>query len=165
MKKIIVSLLLFLPLGLMAQELKIAVVNTNEIANALPDFTDYENEMAKMNQQYQQEAKVMEDRYTRLYTDYMAQADSLAENIKVLRMQEIQDLQGRLENFVPMAQEEMRKKQEALMAPIQEKIQKAINSVGEENGYTYIISPQVLLFKGNNAVDVTNMVKAKLGIK
>ena len=165
MKKIIVSLLLFLPLGLMAQELKIAMVNTNEILNTLPDYSDYENEMAKMNQQYQQEAKTMEDRFNRMYMDYTAQADSLAENIKILRMQEIQDLQNRLDNFVPMAQEEMRKKQETLMAPIQEKIQKAINSVGEENGYTYIISPQVLLFKGNNAVDVTNMVKAKLGIK
>jgi Outer membrane protein len=165
MKKIIVSLLFLLPLGLMAQELKIAFVNTNEILNTLPDYTDVENEMTKMTQQYQQEAKIMEDRFNRMYQDYISQADSLAENIKVLRMQEIQDLQNRMDNFYPMAQEEMQKKQQALMAPIQEKIQKAINSVGEENGYTFMISPQVLLYKSDSAIDATDKVKAKLGIK
>jgi len=165
MKKIIVSLLLFLPLGLMAQELKIAIVNTNEILTTLPDYTDVENEMAKMNQQYQQEYKAMDERFTRMYSDYMSQVDSLAENIKVMRMQEIQEFQARMENFVPIAQEEMQKKERALMTPIQEKIQKAITSVGEENGYTFIINQQVLLYKGNNAIDATNLVKAKLGIK
>ena len=165
MKKIIVSLLLLLPLCLTAQELKIAYVNYHEIFTTLPDYTVVEDELAKMNQQYQQEAKTMEDRFNRMYADYMAQADSLAENIRVLRMQEIQDLQNRLENFVPMAQEEMQKKQQTLLAPIQDKVQKAINSVGEENGYTYIINPQAFFYMGNNAVNVTDKVKTKLGIK
>jgi len=38
-------------------------------------------------------------------------------------------------------------------------------AVGDEKGYTYILNPQVLLYKGNDAVDATDFVKAKLGIK
>ena len=65
-------------------------------------------------------------------------------------------------NIMP---EEMQKKQQELYAPIQQKMQDAIKAVGDEKGYTYILNPQVLLYKGNDAVDATDFVKAKLGIK
>jgi len=42
---------------------------------------------------------------------------------------------------------------------------KAIDSVGEENGYTCIMNPQVLLYKGKGVIDATDKVKAKLGLK
>ena len=51
------------------------------------------------------------------------------------------------------------------MTPIQQKIQDAIKAVGAEQGYTYIIDPQVLLFQGSNAIDATQLVKTKLGLK
>ena len=95
----------------------------------------------------------------------MSQQDSLTENIKLRRQQEIQDLETRIQNFVPVAQQEMQKKQQELYAPIQQKMQDAIKAVGDEKGYTYILNPQVLLYKGNDAVDATDFVKAKLGIK
>ena len=41
----------------------------------------------------------------------------------------------------------------------------AIKAVGAEQGYTYIIDPQVLLYTGPNAIDATPMVKTKLGLK
>ena len=158
-------MLLLLPLGLVAQELKIAVVNTQELYNVIPEVSTYENEMAKIKADYEQQIKIMEDEYTRKMSDYTSQADSLTDNIKRLRMQEIQDLQLRMENFIPMAQEELGKKQEELMMPIREKIRKAIDSVGEENGYTYIAEAQMFLYKGNNAIDVTEKVKAKLSAR
>lgn len=165
MKKLIVSMLLLLPLGLVAQEVKIAMVNTNEIFTVMPEVSTMENELVAMAKQYEQELKIMEDEYTRKYTDYMAQGDSLTENIKQLRMQEIQDLHSRIENFYVMANESRNKKQEELMVPIREKIQKAIDTVGEENGYTYILNPGALLYVSKNAVDATDKVKAKLGIR
>lgn len=165
MKKLIVSMLLLLPLGLFAQEVKIAMVNTNEIFTVMPEVSTMENELVEMAKQYEQELKIMEDEYTRKYTDFMAQGDSLTENIKQLRMQEIQGLHSRIENFYVMANESRTKKQEELMVPIREKIQKAIDTVGEENGYTYILNPGAILYVGKNAIDATDKVKAKLGIK
>ena len=165
MKKIIVSLLLLLPLGLMAQELKIAIVKYNELILSHPDFDNFENEMAKVRSQYEQQAKVMDDEFQKKYADFTSQADSLTENIKIMRMQEIENLRERIETFIPNAEAELSKTQEQLITPIYEKIQNAINSVGEENGYTYIVNPQAFHYIGSNAVDVTNLVKAKLGIK
>ena len=48
-----------------------------------------------------------------------------------------------------------------------EKIQNAINTVGKEKGYTYILdlATGAAVFVGTDAVDANKDVKAKLGIK
>jgi outer membrane protein len=165
MKKFVVSMLLLLPLGLAAQEMKIAIVNRQEVFSLLPELSEVENQIAAFAKQYQDQMKSMEDEYNRKFSDLTAQGDTLTENIRTLRLQEIQGIEARLQNFVPMAKEEIDKKQAELIAPLQEKLQKAINEVGEENGYTYILPPEVMLFRGNSAIDATDKVKAKLGLK
>ncbi|MDR1780775.1 MAG: OmpH family outer membrane protein [Tannerella sp.] len=165
MKKFIALCLMMLPLSLVAQELKIAIVNTSELINLMPEVSAMEKQLADLNAQYEKELKIMQDDFNKKYSEYVAQQDSLTENIKLRRQQEIQDLQERIQNYVPVAQQEMEKKQQELFAPIQEKLQKAITAVGDEKGYTFIISPQVLLYKGNSAIDATQFVKDKLGIK
>lgn len=165
MKKLVVLIFMLLPLaGVFAQD-KIAIVNTADIFNVMPEVSAVEKQLATLNEQYEKEFKTMQDEYTKKYSEYMSQQDSLTENIKLRRQQEIQDLETRIQNFVPVAQQEMQKKQQELYAPIQQKMQDAIKAVGDEKGYTYILNPQVLLYKGNNAIDATDFVKAKLGIK
>ena len=165
MKKIIVSILLLLPLGLVAQEMKIALVNTQDIINVMPEVGVMETEMLAMRQQYQKEAQIMEDEYNRKFADFTAQNDSLTDNIRKLRIQEIESIRDRLQNFVPMAQETIEAKQNELLAPIYDKLQKAIDSVGEEQGYMCIMNPQAFLYKGKGLIDATEQVKAKLGLK
>lgn len=165
MKKLIVSMLLLLPLGLAAQEMKIAIVNTQEVFSLLPELSDVENQIATFTKQYEDQMKGMEDEYNRKYADLTAQSDSLTENIRILRIQEIEDIRTRLENFIPTARQEIEKKQNELVTPLQEKIHRAIKEVADENGYTYVMSPQVMLYTGNSAIDATDKVKAKLGLR
>ena len=160
MKKLIVLIFMLLPLGVFAQD-KIAIVNTADIFNIMPEVSAVEKQLATLNEQYEKEFKTMQDEYTKKYSEYMSQQ----EKIKLRRQQESQDLETPIQNFVPVAQQEMQKKQQELYAPIQQKMQDAIKAVGDEKGYTYILNPQVLLYKGNDAVDATDFVKAKLGIK
>mgnify|MGYP003173731054 CR=1 FL=1 len=143
MKKLIVLLLMILPLGAIAQEVKIAFVKTQEVFMAMPEVSD---------------------EYQKKYSDFVAQQDSLTENIKLRRMQEIQDIQERMDNFVQVAQQDVQKKQQELLQPIQQKLHEAIQKVGEEKGYTYIIDPAALLYTGTNAVDATPFVRTKLGL-
>lgn len=165
MKKLIVLLFMILPLGAFAQEVKIAFVNTQDVFMAMPEVSTMEKQMADLNEKYKMELKQMQDEYTKKYSDFVAQQDSLTENIKLRRMQEVQDMQGRMDNFVQVAQQDVQKKQQELVAPIQQKIQQAIKSVGDEKGYTYIVDPAALLFTGSNSVDATPFVKTKLGLK
>ena len=164
MKKLFVLLFMLLPLGVFAQEVKIAFVNTHEVFMAMPEVSNMEKQMADLNEKYKVELKQMQDEYQKKYSDFVAQQDSLTENIKLRRMQEIQDIQARMENFMQVAQQDVQKKQQELLQPIQAKLQKAIQDVGSEKGYTYIIDPAALLFTGSNAIDATQFVRAKLGL-
>lgn len=165
MKKFVVLIMLLLPLGLAAQEVKIATVDVEAVFMLMPELSSVENELVTMSNQYEKEVKQMEEEYTRKMTDLTAQSDSLTDNIRQLRIQEIQSIQARMENFVQLARETQSKKQEELMEPIRAKLQKAIKDVGDENGYTYILHPQMVLYKSTSAIDATDKVKAKLGLK
>ncbi len=164
MKKLIVLLFMIIPLGAFAQEVKIAFVNTQEVFMAMPEVSAMEKQMADLNEKYKLELSQMQDEYKKKYSDFIAQQDSLTENIKLRRMQEIEDIQRRMDNFMQVAQQDVQKKQQELIQPVQEKLQKAIKAVGDEKGYTYIIDPAALLYTGSNAIDATSFVRAKLGL-
>ena len=164
MKKLIIFLLMMLPLGVFAQESKIAIVNTQEVIQAMPEFATMQKQMADMGAKYKNEMQVMQDEYNKKYSDFVAQQDSLTENIKMRRMQELQDMEQRTQNFIQISQQDFQKKQGELFTPIQDKLKNAIKAVGDEKGYTYILDPQIVLYQGNTAVDATQFVKAKLGI-
>ena len=134
---------------------------------AMPEITAMQETMKQMNDKYAGEMKTMEDEFQKKYTDYIAQQDSMTENIKLRRTQELEDIRQRVENFTQVAQQDMSKKQQELLAPIQEKLRNAIKAVGDEKGYAYIIdnNPGIVLYTGNAAIDATPLVKAKLGLK
>lgn len=167
MKKLIALLLMILPFAgvVSAQEAKIAFANTQEVFMAMPEVADMQKKLDELNAKYKKELETMQGEYQKKYSDFVAQQDSLTENIKVRRMQDIQDMQQRMDNFVQVAQQDVTKQQQDLITPIQQKISDAIKAVGAEQGYTYIIDPQVLLYTGPNAIDATPMVKTKLGLK
>ena len=161
MKKLIIFLLMMLPLGVFAQETKIAVVNTQAVVEAMPEFAEMQKQIADMQKKYQDEMKIMEEEYQKKYSAFVSQQDSLTENIKVRRMQELQDMEQRLQ----ITQQDFQKKQQELFIPIQDKVRNAIKAVGDEKGYTYVIEPQIVIYTGSGAIDATDFVKTKLGLK
>ncbi|GAB6394907.1 MAG: OmpH family outer membrane protein [Bacteroidales bacterium] len=164
MKRLIILSLLLLPAGGFAQELKIAYVNVQEIFMAMPEIPEIEKKIADLNERYQKELKTMQDEYTKKYSDFAAQQDSLTENIKLRRMQDIEDIRTRINNFIPIAEQDVQKQQQDLLQPVQDRIRAAIKEVGDEKGYTYVLSmePSLFLYTGTNAIDATPFVKTKL---
>ena len=167
MKKIFIMMLLLLPLGLVAQESKIAIVKANDILSQMPEVIAMQNELDTMHKQFQNEMKTFEDDLNRNYQDLIIQQDSLPENIYKIRAQDITQMRTRMENFQEYASQELEKKQSDLYTPIQDKLQKAVDQVGEENSYALIIyyNPNIILYVGKSAIDATDQVKAKLGLK
>lgn len=167
MKKLIILLLMILPLGVFAQDMKVATVNTSELLPLMPEITAMQETLKQMNDKYMGEMKTMEDEYQKKYADYIAQQDSMTENIKLRRMQELSDIEQRVTNFQQVAQQDMAKKQQELFAPIQDKLRGAIKTVGDEKGYAYVLDTAagMVLYTGNTAIDATPFVKTKLGLK
>ncbi|MDR0231899.1 MAG: OmpH family outer membrane protein [Dysgonamonadaceae bacterium] len=165
LKKIVLLAFLCLPLGMMAQELKIAHVNPGEIFNAMPETAAAETELLNLQQQIRTELQRMEEEYGRKYTEFMQESDSLVQSIKVVRMQEIENLKNRIEAFYQDAEQQIGKARNDLIAPISQKIQNAIKAVGEEHGYTYVMDSGAFIHISPKAIDITPLVKTKLGLK
>lgn len=166
-KKIVVIMLLALPVkNLMAQD-KLAYVNIQEIFQVMPELSEIEKTIAELNEQYKKEMEKMYEEYGAKTKEYQDNLNTMAESIKTRRQGEIVDIEKRIGTFQQTANEELQRKQMELVNALREKIVKATSEIGAENNYTYIfdLSAQSIAYHSPKAVDVTALVKKKLGIK
>ena len=76
----------------------------------------------------------------------------------------MESLYERIQTFTSSAESDLQLKQIEMLKPFQEKLIEAIKIVAKENGYTYIFDKNTVLYYSDSE-DITNKVKAKLGIK
>lgn len=168
MKKILLAFIATAPLCLMAQTAKIAHVDVKAIYNAMPEKTQAQAQLEAFSKQYQIEYNTVQEEFNKKFADYQALAADAATpaTIKERRMQEIQESDHKIQRFLNKADADIAAKEKELNAPILEKINKAIKAVGAEGGYTYIldVSATPVPYMGPDAIDVTPLVKAKLGL-
>lgn len=168
MKKTLLTLLIVAPLCLMAQTAKIAHVDVKAIYNAMPEKSQAQDQLRAFSQQYQAEYNTVQEEFNKKFADYQTLAADAATptTIKERRMHEIQESDHKIQQFLNKAEADIAAKEKELNAPIMKKINDAIKAVGTEGGYTYIldISTTPVAYYGPNAIDVTPLVKAKLGL-
>ena len=165
-KKVLVAALVALPMCLQAQSLKFGVHNPSEIVQVMPEYATAQNTLKAASDKYEAQAKTLQEEYNKklgeLETLEKNKADQATMDAKI---NEIQDLQQRMQTFQQTASKDMQQQQETLMAPIQQKLINAIQAVGGAGGYAGILDGSVLLYKGAQLEDVATKVKAQLGIK
>ena len=163
MKKIIITLALILPLAVSAQ--KIGHINSQELFQQMPERTVVQQKMDTLMSQYETQMANMQEEINKKIVDYQQNQATMADAIKQIRGQEITEMQQRYELFVQTAQQDLQKRQQELMTPIYEKMQKAIKAVGDAEGYTYIFDAAAMTYISPDANDVMAPVKKELGIK
>ncbi len=163
-KLLLVAVILSATAGVSAQNLKFGHINVQELISALPAKQVADKELQSEAQKLQNQLKVMSEELDNKYKDYMLQRDSLSELIRSTREKEIQDYDQRIQNFNRLAQQSIGQKEQELLQPIVEKVQKAIDEVGKEQGFIYIFdtSSQVVLYNSDQSVDCAPLVEAKL---
>ena len=162
-KKVLLAIMIALPMCLSAQ--KLGVVNTNSVFEVMPEKAQAQTTLETVSKTYEDEFKKLTDELNKKYTEFQNLAAETPETIKQRRVQEIQEFEQKIQQFRATAQQELQRQQEQLMAPIEQKIQTAIKAVGAENGFTVILPDMVPLYVGTDVVDVTPLVKTKLGIQ
>ena len=166
-KKLILAAFLALPMCIAAQTLKFGTVNSQEIFSLMPDKAAAETTLKGVSEKYEAEYKKLSEEIEKKYKEFQALDENTPQSIRDSRTREIQDYSQKIQNFQQMAKQDLAKQQETLLAPITEKIQKAIQAVGAEGSFTFIydLSIPVIVYIGPGAEDVTPLVKAKLGIQ
>ena len=167
MKKVFaIALVLLAPLSIYAQ--KFGHINSNDIIPLMSEYKAAQTELQTLQKQYQEELEYMDKEYGKKIEDYEKNRETLPENIRTRREQEIMESQQKMTQYYQDCQVNLEQKQNELLSGIQSKLQKAIQAVGEEGTYVCIfdISGGVVPFVSSTlTTDVTEAVKAKLGIK
>lgn len=162
-KKILLACLIALPAMAFAQ--KFGYVNTQDLLANLPAMKEVQTQLEATTSKYEAELTNLRTELEKKYTEFQQMEESTPQAIKDRRVQEITELEQKIQQFRTTASQDIQAQQEKLMAPIQQQVMTAIQSVGTEGGYTFIFESGYMLFTGTEVVDVTSAVKAKLGIK
>ena len=145
---------------------KFGHVNTQEIIQAMPEYSKAESEIKALQSQYEADLKSMQDELQKKGEAFDKEQATLPENIKQRRQQELQDMYQKIQQSFQDNQQALQKASQEKMQAIQAKVLDAIKSVGQTNGYVYIMEDNSLPYISSTlSTDVTAQVKAKLGLK
>lgn len=164
LKRLFLAIAIAVPAILSAQNIKIGVIDSDQIISQLPAAKTAETQLADISKKYEADyAKLMEE-YQRKVEEFQKLEEKELPAIKERKARDIEDTQVRIQQFQQTAREDLQKKQAELFAPIQQQVMNAIESVGKEGSYTIIQERASLLYYSAPAEDITPLVKKKLGI-
>ena len=142
MKKILLSAatMLFLTLSLSAQ--KIAIIDVNQVLNALPEYKQAQDELDKVAMKWRGEIAQQQDVIKGMYNKYQAEQVLMNDEARKKREDEImaKEKEAREAQRVKFGAEgELFRKRQELVKPIQDKVYGAIEKYANEKGYDLIL--------------------------
>ncbi len=163
MKKLFIILAMAMPMLASAQ--KVGHINTAELFQQMPEVNHVKQQIDSLSAQYETMLSSMQDEYKKKLEDYQKNQSTMTDAMRQIQEEDLYTMQQRIQTAYQTAEQDIQKKQQELLAPIHEKLTKAIQTVGEKEGYTYIYDAQALLYIAKDAHDVMAPVKAELGLK
>jgi len=173
MRTLIIFLLGFVALTAHAQTSppqKIGHADWDYIFSQMPEAKQIENELKTHGTQLDNQLKAKYSEYQAKVNAYQGLPATTPDAIKKDKEAEITQLQESIQKFQQEAQSSLQKKQTDLMAPVFTKVGKAIEAVAKENGYTYILAPQIIggggdiILYEDDQYNISTLVLKKLGI-
>lgn len=146
---------------------KIGLFNSTEILNMLPAKITAQAAINELNQKYKDELLLMQNDYAKKYSNFMDNQSSMSENIKLRRMQELNELEQNINKFMKIAQEDIESQEQQQIEPLKEKLKVALQTIGTTYNFTciYDTANESIAFITPNAIDITPLLKKQLNIK
>ena len=168
MKKMISIAAMVLFFCITAGAQKFALVDMEYILNRIPAYERANEQLNQFSKRWQAEVEALNLEAQTLYKNYQNESLFLSEEQKAKKEEEIvakekQASDLKRQYFGPDG--ELYKKQESLMAPIQDEIYEAIKQISEAEGYQVVIdrSSASSMIYASPKIDISNEVLKKLG--
>lgn len=144
---------------------KIAHVNLDSLVSGMPETKVASDAAQTYFKGLEQESISMQQELDTKYQDYQAKEAGMSDLLKKTKMEDLQQLQRRIEEFRNQATQDYQRKTGELTAPIMDKARKAIEAVAKDGGFKYVLdtssqNPTVLYSEPSD--DILVAVKKKL---
>ena len=148
---------------------KIGYADWEYIFSQLPEFKQIDSELKTHGTQLENQLKAKYADYETKVKAYQGMPATTPDAIRADKERELQGLQESIQKFQQDAQTSLQNKQTALMDPVFKKVGKAIEEVAKENGFAFIMAPQVMgggdiLLYSDEKYNISNLVLKKLGV-
>ena len=145
---------------------KFGHVNSQEIIQAMPEFSKARTEIEALTKQYEADLKGMYEELQKKGDAYEKEQATLPANIKERREKELAEMQQKIQQNYQDNQQALAQAQQEKMNAITTKVLDAIKAVGQAGNYIYIMDmgSGVPYISTTLSTDVTAEVKKKLGI-
>ena len=146
---------------------KFGHVNTQEVMQAMPEFTKAQNEIKALQDQYEADLKSMQDELQKKGEAFDKEQATLPDNIKQRRQQELQEMYQKIQQSYQDNQQALQKASQEKMLAITAKVLDAMKAVGHAGEFVMIneINAGIPYISTTLSTDVTAQVKTKLGLK
>lgn len=169
LKKLFILLIAIAPVAAIAQEAKLAYVNSQEIFTAMPELSGIESQLSKKQEEIKKNGEALVNEFNKKAEEFQKTSATASDAIKQDQQKQLEQIRERYDTYLQNSQKEMQELQEKLLGPVHKKIADAIKAIGDEKGYTFVFDVATMqspiVYVSPSAVNATPIVKTKLGIK
>ncbi len=147
--------------------LKIGYTSVEYVLAQMPEAKQIESELKTYNGQLEAQLKSKTTELETKYKAYQQGEATMTELVKADKQKELQSLNQSIQEFQRSAEQSLQQKQQALLKPALDKLQKNIDLVADENGYTYVLNSDgasPVLLHGPKNGDISDLILKKMGI-
>lgn len=149
--------------GLQAQN-KIGYISLQELIPAMPEYKKAEADLADYGKALNEQLAEYRRNFEIKDSVYKQDSSKMTAAMREIKRKELNELGLKAYTFQQEAQQMLQRKEQDLLAPIQDKAIATTQSVAKENGYAYVLSKEQLIAMPSGD-DVLPLVAKKLGLK
>jgi len=106
---------------------------------AMPDYTQVQQKMDQMRQQFQAETLRVEDEFNLKYEEFLDGQRDFPKTILQKRQTELQELMERNIRFKEESKKELEQTEKLLLAPLKIRLIELLGTIARERGYAFIV--------------------------
>ena len=170
MKKILLLAALVFATTTAAVAQKIGYTNVDYVLSQMPESKQIEADLKAYSGQLEAQLKSKTAEFQTKLEAYQKGGATMTDLVKADKEKELQTLQSSIQDFQKSADQSLQQKQQQLLKPALDKLQKTIDEVAKESGYSYIFNSDagygttpVLLHAPEDA-NVSDLVLKKMGV-
>ena len=148
-----------------AQTPRLAHIDMQELIFSMPSYDSAMVVLQRFGEDLESELELMTVELNRAYEEFERLQESWTELTRQSRFSAIQDMSQRIQIFQQRAQEVYQQEFSRLLQPIQERANRAVNTVRDEQGIMYVFNSQAVISMSRDAIDLLPAVRQHLGIR
>lgn len=164
MKRIIIALLSVFPLISMAQ-IRIGYLSYQKVMQQMPEYKQVQDSLLVLKTKNDEELKLSEEKFQRLFADFLQGQKNFTQNIMLKRQSELQSQMEINLKYRRETEKVLSDAEHSLLAEVRGKLDAAIEAVGIAGGYFFVLNTDENRVPFQNPAvckDITNEVLRRL---